>query len=69
MLNKTQIEALKAAALANDWSTAGEALIDLSLDANNTAEERQLIETIAPAVRLRDAFAVVALIDEIVGDV
>ena len=69
MLNKTRIEVLKAAALAGDWSAAGEALVDLSLDANNTAEERQLIETIAPAVRLRDAFAVVALIDEIVGDV
>ena len=69
MLNKTQIVALKAAALAGDWSAAGEALVDLCLDANNTAEDRQLIETIAPAVRLRDAFADVALIDEIVGDV
>jgi len=61
------LESLKAAALSSDWSSAGEAFIDLGLGAD-TAGDRFQLETIGRAVRLRDGDAVAALVDQILSD-
>jgi len=58
------LQQLKTAAMANDWSTAGNVYIELSLGAPGMAD-RFRVEVLAPAIRLRDGEAVVALVDQI----
>lgn len=68
MLNIAKLEALKAAALSSDWSSAGEAFIELGLGAVTAADRFQL-ETVGRAVRLFVMVdAVAALVDQILMD-
>ena len=67
MLEPTKLQALRIAAVSDDWPSAGEVYLELVLQANNKADQFT-VETIAPAVLLRDSKAVAALVDQLASD-
>ena len=56
------MEALRGAALADDWTLAGSLFIELGLDTADNSGDRFKVEVLAPYIRFRNGEALAAVV-------
>ncbi len=63
MVDPAKLEALKQAALADDWKAAADIYLEIALEANGTPES--VVETLGPLLSLRDGERLAAAVEEL----
>ena len=67
MLDQARLRSIAQAAEQDDWGAAGDEYLELRLGAQEV-RDRFAVESLAPALRLRDSKQLAGIVEQILGE-